>query len=39
MKQDQFLILDLGPSEPAAREAATVLGPSLPAGRSAVVVI
>ena len=39
LAEDQALILDLGPDEQSAREAATVLGPSLPAGQTGVVVI
>ena len=36
---DHCMILDLGPNEPAARHAATVLGPSLPPGDNGVVVV
>jgi CRISPR-associated protein Cas2 len=32
LKEDQLVIIDLGPNEDAARDAATVLGPSLPVG-------
>lgn len=39
LKEDQLIIVDLGPNEAAARESATVLGPSLPEGESGVVVI
>ena len=39
LKEDQCVIVDLGPNESAAREAATVLGPSLPKGETGVVVI
>ena len=39
LKEDQALILDLGPDEQTARDAATVLGPALPQGRRGVVVI
>jgi CRISPR-associated protein Cas2 len=30
LKEDQCIIVDLGPDEPSAREATTVLGASLP---------
>lgn len=39
LKEDQLVIIDLGPNEDVARESATVLGPSLPVGESGVVVI
>jgi CRISPR-associated protein Cas2 len=39
LKEDQCVIVDLGPDEVVAREAATVLGPSLPKGETGVVVI
>jgi CRISPR-associated protein Cas2 len=39
LKEDQCVIIDLGPNEEEARNAATVLGPSLPQGESGVVVI
>ena len=39
LKEDQCVILDLGPNETLAREAATVLGPSLPQGETGMVVI
>jgi len=39
LKEDQCVIVDLGPNEKAAREAATVLGPGLPPGQAGVVVI
>lgn len=39
LSEDQCVIVDLGPNEQAAREAATVLGPSLPKGESGVVVV
>ncbi len=38
-KEDQVLILDLGPNEKDAREAATVLGQPLPEQDSSIVVI
>jgi len=39
LKEDQYMIVDLGPDEAVAREAATVLGPSLPQGEKGVMVI
>lgn len=39
LKEDQFLIVDLGSNEEAAREAATVLGESLPEAETGTVVI
>ena len=39
LKEDQCIIVDLGPDESAARDAATVLGQSLPRGESGVVVV
>jgi CRISPR-associated protein Cas2 len=39
LKEDQCVIVDLGPNEEAARESATVLGPSLPKGDGGVLVI
>jgi CRISPR-associated protein Cas2 len=39
LREDQAVILDVGPDEEAAREAATVLGPGLPQGERGVVVI
>lgn len=39
LKEDQCVIVDLGPDEVVARDAATVLGPSLPKGETGVVVI
>jgi hypothetical protein len=39
LKEDQCVIVDLGPDEVVAREAATVLGASLPKGETGVVVI
>ncbi|HXE52052.1 MAG TPA: CRISPR-associated endonuclease Cas2 [Tepidisphaeraceae bacterium] len=39
LKEDQALILDLGPNEEAAREAATTLGPALPQARGGMVVV
>lgn len=38
-KQDQVLILDLGPNEKQARDSATVIGQSLPEQDSGTVVI
>lgn len=38
-KEDQCVIVDLGPNEQAARESATVLGPSLPPAQAGVVVV
>jgi len=39
LKEDQVLIVDLGPNEEEARKAATVLGASLPEPDSGLVVI
>lgn len=39
LKEDQVLIVDLGASEDAARDSASVLGPALPERESGVVVI
>lgn len=39
LKEDQALILDLGPSEKEAREATTVIGQSLPEQDSDIVVV
>ncbi|MGD1277501.1 MAG: CRISPR-associated endonuclease Cas2 [Tepidisphaeraceae bacterium] len=39
LKEDQCVIVDLGPDEAVAREAATVVGPSLPQGEKGVMVI
>jgi CRISPR-associated protein Cas2 len=39
LKEDQVLIVDLGPNEDEARNAATVLGPPLPQPLSGMVVI
>jgi hypothetical protein len=39
LKEDQLMIVDLGPDEAVAREAATVIGPSLPKGETGMVVI
>lgn len=39
LHEDQAVIIDLGPDEQVARQAATVLGPSLPDMQSGVVVI
>jgi CRISPR-associated protein Cas2 len=39
LKEDQTVIIDLGPDEPAARHSATVLGPSLPTHDSGIVVV
>ena len=38
-KEDQAMILDLGPNEKEAREAATVIGQPLPAQDSGIVVV
>lgn len=38
-KEDQAMILDLGPNEKEAREAATVVGQPLPAQDSGIVVV
>lgn len=39
LKEDQAMIVDLGPDEQTARQAATVLGPSLPEADSGMVVV
>jgi CRISPR-associated protein Cas2 len=39
LKEDQALILDLGPDEEVAREAAVTLGPGMPEGDRGIVVI
>jgi CRISPR-associated protein Cas2 len=39
LKEDQCMILDLGPDEDVARDAATMLGQSLPESERGVVVI
>ena len=39
LHEDQCMIVDLGPDEEAAREAATVLGPALPQAAAAGVVV
>lgn len=39
LKEDQFLIVDLGSNEESARESATVLGQGLPEQESGMVVI
>lgn len=39
LKEDQCVIVDVGPNEQAAREAATVLGPGLPEGESGMMVV
>jgi len=39
LKDDQCLIIDLGPDEGAARDAAAVIGPSLPKGETGVLVV
>jgi CRISPR-associated protein Cas2 len=39
LKEDQVLVVDLGPDEDSARRAATVLGQSLPFERERMVVI
>lgn len=39
LKEDQALILDLGPDEETARDAATMLGPGLPEAEKGIVVI
>lgn len=38
-KEDQAMILDLGPNEKAAREAATVIGQPLPERDSGIIVV
>jgi len=38
-KEDQVMILDLGPNEKEAREAATVIGQPLPEQESGIVVV
>jgi hypothetical protein len=39
LKEDQCVIVDLGPDEATARDAATVLGASLPKSETGMVVI
>ncbi len=39
LKEDEAMILDMGPDEEAARDAATMLGPSLPKADKGIVVI
>lgn len=39
LKEDQTMIIDLGPDEEVARQSATVLGPSLPHGEKGMVVV
>jgi len=39
LKEDQCVIVDLGPNEEEARDAATVLGPSLPSQEAGVLVV
>ena len=39
LKEDQCVIIDLGPDEQSARESATVLGPALPQMENGMVVI
>jgi CRISPR-associated protein Cas2 len=39
LNDDQVIIIDLGPDEQSARDAATVLGESLPKGENGVVVV
>ncbi len=39
LHEDQTMIIDLGPNEELARQAATVLGPSLPSGDTGMVVV
>ena len=39
LKEDQCLIIDLGPNEATAREATAVIGPSLPKGDSGMMVV
>jgi CRISPR-associated protein Cas2 len=39
LKEDQTMIIDLGPDEEVARQSATVLGPSLPQGEKGMVVV
>ena len=39
LKEDEVMILDLGPDEEAARDAATMLGPGLPKADRGIVVI
>ena len=39
LKEDQALLIDLGPDEDIARHAATVLGPSLPERDKGIVVM
>jgi len=39
LKEDQALVVDLGPDEEAARKAATVIGQPLPQGEDRMIVI
>jgi len=39
LAEDQVMIIDLGPDEDQARQAATVLGPGLPPGDKGMVVV
>lgn len=39
LKEDQTMIIDLGPDEDVARQAAVVLGPSLPQGDAGMLVL
>lgn len=39
LREDQCLLMDLGPDELAARDACTVLGPRLPESRGGMVVL
>ena len=39
LAEDQAMIIDLGPDEDLARQAATVLGPGLPSGDKGMVVV
>jgi CRISPR-associated protein Cas2 len=39
LKQDQALVVDLGPNEQEARKATTTIGPSLPKADSGMVVV
>jgi len=39
LKEDHCVIVDLGPNEALARDAATVLGPSLPQAETGMVVV
>ena len=38
-KEDEIMILDLGPDEEAARDAATILGPAMPKADKGIVVV